>query len=77
MQPSPCTYSLGEVGKVLDDFRDECECPGRAVIWILLHQVEERRRHDGGTQEAQEQRGADQTLADVLLVAASGALLLP
>lgn len=69
--------SLGEVGEVLDDLGDERERPGRPVVWIFLHQVEERRRHDGGAEEAQEQRGADQALADVLLVAASDALLLP
>lgn len=70
-------YSLGEVGEVLDDFGDERQRSGRPVVGILLHQVEERRRHDGGAEEAQEERGADQTLADVLLVAASDALLLP
>lgn len=75
--PNTCRYSLGEVGEVLDDFSDERERARRAVVRIFLHQVEERRRHDGGAEEAQEQRGADQTLADVLLVAAGDALLLP
>lgn len=77
LQLLTCNYVLGEVGEVLDDFGDEGERSGRSVVRIFLHQVEERRRHDGGTEEAQEQRGADQTLADVLLVAASDALLLP
>lgn len=57
--------SLGEVGEVLRDFGDESERACRAVVGILLHEAEERGRHDGGTQEAQEQRRADQTLADV------------
>lgn len=70
-------HSLGEVGEVLDDLGDERQRPGRPVVGVFLHQVEERGRHDGGAEEAQEQRGAYQTLADVLLVAASDALLLP
>lgn len=75
--PLTCRYSLGEVGEVLDDFGDERERPGRSVVGILLHEVEERGRHDGGAEEAQEERGADEALADVLLVAAGDALLLP
>lgn len=57
--------SLGEVGQVLRDLGDERECARRAVVGVLLHQVEERGRHDGGAEEAQEQGGADQALADV------------
>lgn len=57
--------SLGEVGQVLRDLSDERESARRAVVRVLLHQVEERRRHDGGAEKAQEQGGADQTLADV------------
>lgn len=70
-------HSLGEVGEVLDDLGDECQCPGCAVIRILLHQIEERWRHDSRAQEAQEERCADETLTNVLLVATSNALLLP
>lgn len=67
--------SLGEVGQVLRDLGDERERARRAVVGVLLHQVEERRRHDGGAEEAQEQGGADQALADVR--AAPVAALLP
>lgn len=59
------THLLGEVGEVLCDLGDEREGSRSAVVWVLLHQVEKRRGHDGRTQEAQEQGGADQTLADV------------
>ena len=58
-------HSLGEVGQVLCDFSDECERACCAVVWILLHQIEQRGGHDGGTEEPQKQGGADQTLADV------------
>lgn len=57
--------SLGEVGQVLRDLGDERERARRAVVGVLLHQVEERGRHDGGAEEAQEQGGADQALADI------------
>lgn len=57
--------SLGEVGQVLRDFGDQSERARRAVVGILLHEVEKWRRHDGRAEEAQEQRGADQPLADV------------
>lgn len=58
-------HSLGEVGEVLRDLGDEGECACCAVVRILLHEVEERWGHDGGTQKAQEERCADQTLTDV------------
>lgn len=58
-------HSLGEVGQVLCDFGDECERACCAVVWILLHQIEQRGGHDGGTEEPQKQGGADETLADV------------
>lgn len=70
-------HSLGEVGEVLDDLGDKCECARRAVVGVFLREAEERRRHDGRTQETQEERGADETAANVRLVAAGGALLLP
>lgn len=63
--------SLCEVGQVLRDFGDERECPSGAVVRVLLRQVKERGRHDGRTEEAQEQGGADQTLADVRPTAAA------
>lgn len=59
------THLLGEVCQVLGDFSDECERTCRAVIGILLHQIEKRWGHDGRTEKPQEQRRADQTLADV------------
>lgn len=59
------TAVLAEVGQILDHFGDQCQRPGCALVGILLHQVKERWRHDGGAQETQEQRRADQTLADV------------
>ena len=43
---------LGEVGQVLHHFSDEGERAGRLLVGILLREVEERRGHDGGTQEA-------------------------
>lgn len=71
----PVVALLAEVGQGLDDLGDECEGPGRTLVRIFLHQVEERRRHDGWTQEAQEQGGADESLTEVQ--AAAGATLLP
>lgn len=58
-------HSLGEVGEVLRDLGNEGERARCAVVRILLHEVEERRGHDGGTQKAQEERGADQPLTDI------------
>lgn len=58
-------HSLGEVSEVLRDLGDEGERTRCAVVRIFLHEVEEGRGHDSGTQEAQEERGTDQPLADV------------
>lgn len=58
-------HSLGEVGEVLRDLGDEGERARCAVVRIFLHEVEKRRGHDSGTQKAQEERGTNQTLADV------------
>lgn len=58
-------HSLGEVREVLRDLGDEGERARRAVVRIFLHEVKERRGHDGGTQKAQEERGTDQPLTDV------------
>lgn len=58
-------HLLGEVRQVLGDFCDERERTSRAVIGILLHQIEKRGRHDGRAEEAKEQGRADQTLTDV------------
>lgn len=69
-------HSLGEVGQVLGDFGDEGERAGGAVVGVLLQQVEERGGHDGWAEEAQEQGGADEPLADVR-PAAAAALLPP
>ena len=69
-------HLLGEVRQVLNDLGNQSQSPRRAVVGILLHEVEEAGRHDGRTEEAQEQRGADEPLADVLL-APCQALLLP
>ena len=69
-------HSLGKVGQVLGDFGDEGECAGGAVVGVLLQQVEERGGHDGRAEEAQEQRGTDEPLADVR-PAAAAALLPP
>lgn len=72
----PWQHLLGKVGEVLDDLGDEGERAGGLVIRVLLHQVEEAGGHDGRAQEAQEQRGTDQALTDVLLAPVQ-ALLLP
>lgn len=78
--PRLCTWgpqhSLGKVGQVLGNLGDEGEGAGRAVIGVLLQQAEEGGRHDGWAQEAQEQGGADEPLADVR-PAAAAALLPP
>lgn len=57
---------LGEVGQVLHHFGDEGEGTWRLLVGILLGEVEERRRHDGRTQEAQEERAADEAVGDIL-----------
>lgn len=36
------------------------------LIWVLLHEPEEAGRHDGRAEEAQEERGADQPVRNVL-----------
>ena len=59
-------HSLAEVGQVLDDLGDEGEGAGGTLGGVLLREVEQRRRHDGGTHEAQEQRGADEGVGEVL-----------
>lgn len=69
-------HSLGKVGQVLGDFGDEGECASGAVVGVLLKQVEERGGHNGWAEEAQEQGGADEPLADVR-PAAAAALLPP
>lgn len=69
-------HLLGEVSQILNDLGNESESPRRAVVRVLLHQAEKAGRHDGWAQEAEEQRGADEPLADVLLAAVQ-ALLLP
>lgn len=74
--PRGAQHSLGEVGQVLGDLGDEGEGAGGAVVRVLLQQVEERGRHDGGAEEAQEQGGTDEPLADVR-PAAAAALLPP
>lgn len=74
--PCPQPGLLGEVGEVLGDLGDEGQGARGAVIGVLLEQAEQGRGHDGRAQEAQEQRGADQPLADVG-AAAVAALLSP
>lgn len=64
---------LGEVCQVLHHFGDEGESARRLLVRILLGEVEERRRHDGGTQEAQEEGAADETVGDVLAAPLSAA----
>jgi len=56
---------LGEVRQVLHDFGDEGERARRLLVGVLLREVEERRRHDGGAQEAQEEGAADEAVGDV------------
>lgn len=63
--PRPQAGSLGEVGEVLGDLGDEGQGARRAVVGVLLQEAEEGRGHDGRAQEAQEQGGADEPLADV------------
>lgn len=58
--------SLAEAGQVLHHLGDERERAGGALGGVLLHQVEERRRHDGRAHEAQEEGGADQAVGQVL-----------
>lgn len=62
---TPKTHSLGEVGQILGDFSDERERTCRAVVGVLLHQIEKWRGHDGRTEKPQEQGRTDQTLADI------------
>lgn len=68
-------HSLGKVGQVLGDFGDEREGASRAVIRVLLKQVEERGRHDGRAEEAQEEGGTDEPFTDIW--SATAAALLP
>lgn len=58
-------YWLGEVSQVLHDFSDEGERAWRLLVRILLGEVEQRRGHDGGTQEAEKERATDETVGDV------------
>lgn len=63
--PCPQPGLLGKVGEVLGDLGDEGQSARGAVVGVLLEQAEQGRGHDGRAQEAQEQGGADQPLADV------------
>lgn len=65
---------LGKVGQVLRDLGNKSQRAGGAIIGIFLQQVEERRGHDGRAEEAEEQRGADQPLANVRPAAAAAFL---
>lgn len=58
--------SLAEAGQVLHHLGDERESARGALGGVLLHQVEERRGHDGRAHEAKEQGGADQAVGQVL-----------
>jgi len=71
-----CHHLLSKIGEILNDFSNECERARCPVVRILLHEAEAAGGHDGGAQEAEEQGGTDQPLADVLLAPAQ-ALLLP
>ena len=59
------SFLLAEVGQVLRNLGDEGEGAGGPVVGVLLGQLKQGRGHHRRTQEAEEQRGADQTLADV------------
>lgn len=77
LPPPPQTSCLlGEVGQVLGDLGNEGQSARSAVIRVLLQETEEGRGHDSWAEEAEEQGGTDQPLADVLLAPAQ-ALLLP
>lgn len=58
--------SLAEAGQVLHHLGDERESARCALGRVFLHQVEERRGHDGRAHEAEEQGGADQAVGQVL-----------
>lgn len=57
--------TLGEVCQILHDFGNEGERAWRLLIGILLGEVKEGGGHDGGTQESQEERAADEAVGDV------------
>ena len=46
-------------------FCDEGERARRLLVGILLGEIEQRRGHDGRTQEAQEEGAADEAVGDV------------
>lgn len=71
-----CHHLLSKIGEILNDFSNECERARCPVVRILLHEAEEAGGHDGGAQEAEEQGGTDQSLADVW-AATVAALLSP
>lgn len=77
LPPPPQTSCLlGEVGQVLGDLGNEGQSARSAVIRVLLQETEEGRGHDSWAEEAEEQGGTDQSLADVW-AATVAALLSP
>lgn len=69
LPPLPLLSLEVEVGQVLDDLSDECEGPGGLLIRVFLHQAEEAGGHDGRTQEAEEERGTDESICYVFTTA--------
>lgn len=57
---------LGEAGQALHHLGDEREGSGCALRWVLLRQVKQWWRHDGWTQEAQEQWWTDEPVCNIL-----------
>lgn len=57
---------LGEVSQVLHYFSDEGERAWCLLVRILLGEIKERWRHNGRTQEAQEEGTTDEAVWNVL-----------
>ena len=70
-----CLHLLWKVGDGLQGLGHKRELPGRLLLRILLRQIEQIGRQNGGTKEAQENAGTDQDVAHLVRLAVLQALL--